>query len=360
MTVENPRRSLIGSVRDWAIGAVSRPEVSVLVAAVLLGTAFAVNSPSFLGTFNVFNVSRTAAIYVWIALAQAMVLVVGGMNLSIGQIGGLTVVVAGYLLDVQAAPIWLAVGCGLLTGVVAGVLNGLLITWLRINAFVVTLATSFVFQGLINGVTRGYPYTKIPAGFGLLGTGGVGPLPWLLVCSVAVLVVLGYFYHFTVTGRGLLATGGNLMAARLSGISTDRMIVVAHVLSGVLASGAGLLWISRTGSAQPATGGDWMVISFAVAVIGGTALVGGAVNMAGILFAAFLLAMVNNGLVMLNANVYYEQTYMGIILLLAVSIPTLRAVIGDRMARRRQTSARTSPAAQRQAELSTQKEGNQE
>jgi ribose transport system permease protein len=320
---------------QWLLRNLARPEVSVLIATLLLGTAFAASSSSFLNPFNVFNVSRTAAIYVWIALSQALVLVVGGMNLSVGQIGGLTVVTAGYLLDVQRAPIWVAVVCGVLTGVAAGLVNGLIITWLKLNAFVVTLATSFVFQGLISGITRGFPYTNIPPEITGVGRGGIGALPWVLVFSVVILAVLSTFFRLTVTGRGLLAAGGNETAARLSGIPTNRMVVVAHVLSGALASGAALLWISRTGSAQPATGEDWMVISFAVAVIGGTAMVGGAINMPGILFAAFLMAIVNNGLVMLNANVYFEQTYLGIILLLAVSIPTLRGLLNHRLTRLR-------------------------
>lgn len=320
---------------QWLLRNLGRPEVSVLIAMLLLGTVFAASSDSFLSAFNIFNVSRVAALYVWIALSQALVLVVGGMNLSVGQIGGLTVVTAGYLLDVQRAPIWVAMVCGVLTGVVCGLLNGLIITILKLNAFVVTLATSFVFQGLISGITRGFPFTNIPPEITAVGRNGVGIVPWLLLMSIAVLGLLAVFFRLTVTGRGLLAAGGNETAARLSGIPTSRMVVIAHVLSGALASGAALLWISRTGSAQPGTGADWMVISFAVAVIGGTAMVGGAINMPGILFAAFLMAMVNNGLVMLNANVYFEQAYMGGILLLAVSIPTLRSLLNQRLTRLR-------------------------
>lgn len=318
---------------QWLLRSLARPEVSVLIAALVLGAAFAASSPSFLSSINVFNVSRTAAVYVWIALSQALVLVVGGMNLSVGYIGGLTVVTAGYMLDVMNAPIWLAMVCGVITGLAAGLLNGVIITTLKLNAFVVTLATSFVFQGLISGITKGFPYTDIPQEITLVGRGGIGPIPWILVISVIALAVLSAFFRLTVTGRGLLATGGNEVAAKLSGVPTNRMIIVAHMLSGALASGAALLWVSRTGSAQPSTGSDWLVISFAVAVIGGTAMVGGAINMPGILFAAFLMAMVSNGLVMLNANVYYEQTYLGVILLLAVSIPTLRTLLNNRMSR---------------------------
>ena len=132
------------------------------------------------------------------------------------------------------------------------------------------------------------------------------------------------------TGRRYLATGGNQEAARLSGVNTDKMVILANVASGVFAAIAGILWISRTGSAQPSTGGDWMVTSFAVAVIGGTLLKGGVFNSVGVFFASFLIVMVRNGLVMLQANVYFEQAYLGLILLLAVSLDSIKQIISER------------------------------
>ena len=119
-------------------------------------------------------------------------------------------------------------------------------------------------------------------------------------------------------------------AARMSGVNTNKMIILANVGSGLFAAIAGLLWISRTGSAQPSTGVDWMVISFAVAVIGGTALKGGVFNPIGVFFAGFLIVMVKNGLVMLNANIYYEQAYLGLILLLAVSLDSIKSIMNSR------------------------------
>ena len=116
----------------------------------------------------------------------------------------------------------------------------------------------------------------------------------------------------------------------MSGVNTNRILIIANVASGVFASIAGILWISRTGSAQPSTGVDWMVISFAVAVIGGTLLKGGVFNAVGLFFAGILIVMVKNGLVMLNANVYFEQTYLGLILLLAVSLESIKQIISDR------------------------------
>ena len=308
----------------------ARPETSVIIAVVFLGIIFSVFSDSFMSVYNIFNISRTAALYICIALGQVMALIVGGMNLSLGQIGGLTVVVSGYLMDVHGLPIWIAVVAGLAVGLSCGLLNGIIITTLKLNSFVVTLATSFVFAGLINGISKGYPYTNIPQNITFLGRGGVSFVPWIMVFSVVILIIVGYAFKYVVTCRMLLAAGGNIEAAKMSGVNTDKMIILANIASGMFASIAGLLWISRTGSAQPATGSDWMVISFAVAVIGGTALKGGAINPIGVFFASYLIVMVKNGLVMMNANIYFEQTYLGIILLMAVSIASIRAILDNK------------------------------
>jgi len=307
-----------------------RSEVTVILAVLALGMLFSIFSDSFLTSYNMFNLGRTAAIYIFIALGQAMVVIVGGMNLSLGYIGGMTVVAAGYSMEVLHLSSFTAVIIGLLVGILAGLINGIIITGLKINSFVVTLATSFVFTGLINGVSQGYPYNEIPSGFTVLGRDGFLGIPFLLWLAILILLILGYFFKYTVTGRRVLATGGNQEAAKMSGVNITRMIILANICSGLFAAAAGLLWVSRTGSAQPSTGSDWMVISFAVAVIGGTALKGGVFNPIGVFFAGFLIVIVKNGLVMLNANIYYEQAYLGLILLLAVSLDSIKDLINVR------------------------------
>lgn len=308
----------------------ARSEITVIVAVLILGVIFTIFSDSFLTSYNLFNMGRTAAIYIFIAIAQGLVVIVGGMNLSLGYIGGMVVVAAGYSMEILGLPSAAAVLIGLIVGILAGAVNGLVITGLKLNSFVVTLATSFIFQGLINGVSQGFPYNEIPEGFTFLGREGFLGIPYLLWLAGLALAILGYVFRYTVTGRRVLATGGNVEAAKMSGVNTNKMIILANIGSGFFAAIAGLLWISRTGSAQPSTGVDWMVISFAVAVIGGISLKGGVFNAVGVFFAGFLIVMVKNGLVMLNANIYFEQTYLGLILLLAVSLDSIKEIINGR------------------------------
>jgi ribose transport system permease protein len=174
-------------------------------------------------------------------------------------------------------------------GAAAGLANGLLVTRLKINSFITTLATQFIFFGLVYGISGGIPYSNIPKGFTLIGRGAFLRLPTLFWIMLAVLALVHYMFRYTVLGRRLLATGGNLEAARLSGINTDRMIVSANTISGMLASLAAILWVSRMGSAQPATGKDWLINSFAVAIVGGTGLAGGSISALGILMGAIII-----------------------------------------------------------------------
>jgi ribose transport system permease protein len=304
-------------------------EAPVIGATLFLAIIFAVSSPSFLSAFNIFNMSRTASHYIFLALAQSMALIVGGMNLSIGFIGSMGVVTLGLSMTLGLPPV-IAVALTLLVGVIAGFVNGILIINLKINSFVVTLSTSFVFQGLTIGISRGMPYTKIPVSYQWLGRGSLFQvIPYMLVLSLCILIIVHIFFKHTVFGRQILATGGNEIAARMSAVNTDHTILAANILSAIAAMIAAISVVSRDGAANPGTGADWMIYSFAVAVIGGTSLKGGVISPFGLIVSAFLIVFIKNGLVMMNTNSYFEQVYLGIILLISVSFSSLGIIISD-------------------------------
>jgi ribose transport system permease protein len=240
------------------------------------------------------------------------------------------VVIVGHTIEILLLPPWMAVPAGLAAGMACGAINGFFVSRFRLNSFVVTLATSFIYQGLLNGISMGRPYSKIPREFTILGKGDLFGVPNMVFLMLAALIVVFYTFRFTVTGRRLLATGGNSEAARLSGIKTGRMIMIANILSGLCGSIAAILWVSRMGTAQPATGGDWLIVSFAVTVIGGTALSGGTISAPGFLFSGLLMALIRNGLIMLGVNVYFEATFLGVIILLAVMVEYVRMNVASR------------------------------
>jgi ribose transport system permease protein len=305
---------------------VNRSESGIVLAAVILFIIFSRASDSFLSAYNIFNISRTLALYMFIALSQAIVVVVGGMNLSVGAIGGLTTITTGYLLSELGLPGWLAVLAALLVGLAAGTVNGLIITKFKINSFIVTLSTSFIYTGLVFGISKGYPYTHIPQSFSYMGRAGWFGMPLLFWLMAVALIMLYYMFKYTLVGRRLLTTGGNIEAARLSGINTDRIIIFANILSGFFAAIAGILWVSRMGSAQPATGQNWLIISFAIAIIGGTGLNGGSISALGLFMGGIILVLIRNGLIMMEANIYYEQAFFGSIILLAVALDKIREI----------------------------------
>lgn len=306
-------------------GFARRNDASAIVATVFLFLVFSIATDNFLTPFNQFNVWRAAAQNVFIALGQAMVVLVGGMNLSLGAIGGLTVVILGHSIEVLGFNPAVAVILALATGAAAGLFNGFFIARFKLNSFVVTLASSFIFQGLVNGISQGKPYSKIPKSFTAIGKGDLFGIPNMVFFMILALAIVYIVFKYTVVGRQLLATGGNAEASRLSGINTNRMVILANLLSGILASLAAVLWVSRMGTAQPATGGDWLIVSFAVTVIGGTALSGGVISAPGFLFSGLLMALLRNGLIMIGVNVYFESTFLGLIILLAVLVEYFRS-----------------------------------
>jgi ribose transport system permease protein len=301
----------------------ARPDSSGIVAVTLLVLIFATVTENFLLPVNIYNVLRNAALFVFIATPQVMVLIIGDMNLSSGSIGGLSVVLVGELA-LMGMNIWLAVLLVLILGCLLGGFNALIITKLKLNSFVATLSTSFIFTGLVYGISEGQPYADIPSEITTIGRGSFLGLPMLFYMMVLLLFAMAIFFKYILTGRRILATGGNKEAARLSGIRTDQITVLCNVLSGLFSALAGVLFISRLGSASPTIGLDWMVTAFAVAIIGGTALKGGIVSATGLFFSGILMAIIKNGLVMMEVNNYFEQTFLGIIILISVVMESIR------------------------------------
>ena len=312
--------------RDW----VSSRTLGLIVFAGLLMVAMALASTSFLTLDTLFSQSRYVAFYVLVAMAQAVCLSVGDLNLTVGAIGSIVTVSLGLAIGAEHAdlPIWFGVPAVFLLGPLAGLVNGLIITRLKIDAFIVTLSMMFVYMGLRSGISGGNSYA-IPAEFWWLGQGGLGGwAPYMTLIVTCLLIVVSYLYRQTVLGRRLLATGSNSEAARLSGINTKRMIVVAHVLSGGFSALAAIMWASWSGNAAPQTGDDWLIISFAVAIIGGTGLSGSLISPMGILLGAVIFKLIQHALVIMKINDNYSNTLLGGLILLAILVDRARERIG--------------------------------
>ncbi|MDZ7838096.1 MAG: ABC transporter permease [Actinomycetota bacterium] len=302
----------------------------LFIAALILFAILSLFSDSFLTPFNMYTTGRTLSLYVFIGLAQGLVLVVGDMNLSVGAIGGLATITAGYLMDVQGMNGVVATIAALAIGIACGAINGVITAKFGINAFIVTLATSFIFTGINFGFTQGYSFVNIPPNFTVLGKGRVLGIPYIFIFALFALVVLYLFFRYTLVGRRILAVGENLEASKFSGINTDKIKMLSHALSGFVAALAAVLYISRMGTAPPVTGQDWLIISFAVAILGGTALSGGSLTAFGLLLGAAIMVMIKNGLIIMQLNVYWQQAYLGLLILIAVGIDRIRNIYNQR------------------------------
>jgi ribose transport system permease protein len=308
--------------------------LGLILFAGILTILLSLASPSFLTQETFFSQSRYVAFYVLVALSQAICLAIGDMNLSVGAVGSIATVAFGLLVapDHGHMSPWLAVPLAFLIGPLTGLLHGLVITRLKIDAFIVTLSMMFVYMGLRSGISGGNAY-DVPQSFWWIGQAGLGWLPWMVILMVALLAGVSMLYGRTVLGRWLIATGTNPIATQFSGIDTNRMRVIAHVLSGCCAALAAILYASQSTNAAPQTGDDWLLKSFAVAIIGGTGLKGNLISPLGILMGAIIYKLIEHALVIVKINDNYSNTLLGGLILLAIVVDRAREHFGGKAKR---------------------------
>jgi len=296
---------------------------------------FAVFTEGFTSQFNIYSVGRLVSILIVVGLSQMVVIGIAGMNLAVGAMGGVVAMFLGWLMEQWGIPWPLAIVLAVGFGGLLGAVNGILIVKTRISGFVITLGTAGVFSGAMYILTKVEAFRNLPQGFLDFGQvkifGFISPLV-LMMLAVVVLLFIGY--RSTTFGRQMLAVGANARAARVSGVPVERIVVLAHVLSGALAGLAGIMLVLRIGSAIPsigtAGGGDWLLPSFAAPAIGGTLLAGGSVSVVGTFFGGLLLGSIENGLTLLDTPGFWVQLSTGLVLLIAVILDRARTVAVER------------------------------
>lgn len=267
-------------------------------------------SPRFLTSSNLINVVRQASINGIIAVGMTLVILTGGIDLSVGSVLAFTGVVAASLVT-AGQPSALAMVSALILGSLLGMLNGAAVAYLRIPPFIATLGMMTVARGLALSYTQGRPITGFPESFRWLGAGWIGPLPVPILVMALVFGLGGFLLSYTVFGERLLAIGNNPAAARATGIPLRRHLVLTYGLSGFLAALAGLILIGRLDSAPPTLGVGYEFDAIAAVVIGGTRLSGGEGWLGGTLIGALIIGVLNNGINLLNIPSFYEQVFKG-------------------------------------------------
>jgi ribose transport system permease protein len=322
-----PAASLLGDV--WRRLARHRQAAVLPVLFVGAVATFALLAPGFLSADNLFNVSRQSVYLLIVALAQLVVLIGGGLDLSVGTVVALTSVVGATVMTLvaQAFPDspWLAIGAGcaagMAVGALVGLVNGLGTALLRIPSFMMTLGMSSVVFGLTLLVSGGVPIQGLPPAFA--ETFGFGRLAGVPVPSLVALVVVAAIYgllEWTRFGRHLYATGGNARAAELSGVRTTRVTVTAFAIAGALASLAGLLLTARLDTGESNIGASLPLESIAACVIAGVSLAGGAGRTIAVVLGTLLIVLVQNGMNLMQVGAYAQTIAIGSILILAMAL----------------------------------------
>jgi ribose/xylose/arabinose/galactoside ABC-type transport system permease subunit len=285
----------------------------------ILGIYASLSSPNFLTDRNIFNVLRTGAFLGTVAVAETFVIISGGIDLSVGSVIKLSALMSAILMNGKSENIGVAILATLAMGAVVGLVNGLLITKLRIAPFIVTLGAYSILRGIAYTVTT-TPVGEAAPGFVRLYDLKVGPAP-LLVIFLALLILTGFFVlRRTAFGRYIYAIGGNEEVARLSGIRVDWVKIGVYVLCSTLSALTGLLYLTRAGVGDPVTGEGAELQAITAVILGGTSLFGGQGGLIGTLGGVLLMGLTNNVLVILRVSSWYQELIQGLVIVGAVAL----------------------------------------
>jgi erythritol transport system permease protein len=325
----------------------SRFDVSNLVlegraffALIAIIAVFSFLSPNYFSTSNFLIMASHVAIYGVLAIGMLLVILNGGIDLSVGSTLGLCGVVAGFLMQgvtlkvfgvIAYPPVWAVAVLSCALGALVGAVNGVLIAYLRVPAFVATLGVMYVARGVALLMTNGLTYNNLGGrpelgntGFDWLGFNRLFNVPIGVLVLAALALICGLVLARTAFGRWLYASGGNMRAAELSGVPVKRVQITVYVLSGICAAIAGLVLSSQLTSAGPTAGNSYELTAIAAVVIGGAALSGGRGTIRGTMLGAFVIGFLSDGLVIIGVSSYWQTVFTGAVIVLAVLLNSIQ------------------------------------
>jgi ribose transport system permease protein len=290
---------------------------------IALFIALTIATPHFLTSVNLASVARQTAVIDIMALGMTLVIITGGIDLSVGS----TLALSGLFgtMAIKAGmPIPLAICIGIATGALCGLLNGVLITRLRINPFIVTLGTLEAYRGLALVISKGLPVHEIPDAFSFLGDGNLLGLPFSLWVLALCAILMHFVLENTKLGRYAFAIGSNQGAAYYAGVPISFHLTVVYAIAGLLAGLSGMVEASRLMTGQPTAGQGYELQAIAAVVIGGGSLQGGEGSVMGTLIGAFIIGLLSNGSDLLGINPYWQQVTIGAVIVAAVAFDEFR------------------------------------
>jgi len=302
-----------------------KPWFSSIIIFAIVFIGMSVLSPhTFLTMNNITNVLRQGSVYAIMAVGMTFAIMIGGIDLSQGSVLAVVGVVVGLLMKEGKGNMYVAMGAGLAVGALIGLLNGVIIGYLDVPAFIATLGTMYGMRGVALILTNAAPVGADYAPFRVLGTGYLLGIP-LPVYLVALVAIAGQFILTkTAIGRYILAVGSNAEASHLSGINVRKVKVVAHIYSSVAVAIAAIMYLSRLGAAQPTAVNGYELEAVCATVIGGSSIMGGEGSIVGSAIGAMVVMVLRNGMVLLGVSTYWQQLIIGTVLVVAVIFDVLR------------------------------------
>ncbi|VUS91934.1 ABC transporter permease [Klebsiella spallanzanii] len=294
-------------------------DAGTLIGLLIIIVTFSFLSPVFLTLPNLLNVLQQSSINALIALGMTLVIISGGIDLSVGPTAAMSAVFGASLM-VAGIPVPLAIALTLGVGAACGLFSGTLIAWAGLQPFIVTLGGLSLFRAIALIFTGGNPVFGIPATFRDIINSSLFGVPMPIVIVAIIAFVLWTVMNKTPLGEYILAIGGNEEAARVAGVPVRRTKVTVYVISGILASLASLILIGRLGAAEPTIGTLWELDAIAAAAIGGASLMGGKGSIFGTLIGVIILGALRNGLTLLNIQAFYQLLATGLIIIIAMLI----------------------------------------
>jgi len=329
---ENPKRR-------FTLSGSGLHKLSALLTLILLIIVFTFTSPAFLTVNNGLTILLQTSVIGLLAIGMTMVIITGGIDLSVGSVLALSGVIAGLVIK-AGLPVIPAMGLGIITGALCGFVNGLVITKMRITPFVATLGMMMIARGIALQLTGAAPISRLGEAFGVLGNGSFfrvvemqengfpkvifAGIPYPAVLLIVIALLGTFLLQRRQIGRHIFAVGSNEEAARLSGVDVIRTKVFAYTASGALAGLAGMVLMSRLVSVQPNEGVMYELDAIAASVIGGASLMGGVGSISGSMIGAFIIGVLRNGLNMAGTSAFVQQIIIGIVVIGAVYIDQIR------------------------------------
>jgi len=290
--------------------------IFVLIALIIL---FSFTSPYFLTVRNLTNILIQNTYFIIVAIGLSFVMIGGGIDLSVGYQMSLVGVVTAMLMMVYHLPVWLAVLAGLLLGTTLGLINGLIVTSIRIFPLIATLATATVFQGISYIISKANTFRGYPEQFLFLTKGKLWGIPFDIILTLIIALLVSIVYSETVFGFRLLALGGNEEASRLAGINTRKMKILIYVICGFFTAVATMVMISKSNTTNSSFGPGTEFIALTAAIVGGVSFMGGEGSIQSLIAGVLLLAVLGNGMQLAGWGTYAQFIVRGIILLGAVA-----------------------------------------